>query len=142
MSVKVRPYRRGGWEVDVRVQLPNGRERRERKRAPALVHLRCNRLPDFLAAHSQGHRLHRGVRAVFSERSACSCGKPAIPEELQASSDKKRLRSAAAVLPTHWLSGGRVYLGRRHECERAELPMILPRSAHEWRNSGASALKF
>ena len=35
MSVKVRPYRRGGWEVDVRVQLPDGRERRERKRAPA-----------------------------------------------------------------------------------------------------------
>jgi len=45
---------------------------------------------------------------VFSEHSACSCGKPAISEELQASSDKKRLRSAAAVLPTHWLSGGRV----------------------------------
>jgi integrase len=35
MSVKVRPYRRRGWEVDVRVQLPDGRERRERKRAPA-----------------------------------------------------------------------------------------------------------
>jgi len=35
MSVKVRPYRRGGWEVDVRVRLPDGRERRERKRAPA-----------------------------------------------------------------------------------------------------------
>ena len=31
MSVKVRPYRRGGWEVDVRVLLPDGRERRERK---------------------------------------------------------------------------------------------------------------
>src|SRR5712691_7076291 len=35
MSVKVRPYRRGGWEVDVRVRLPSGTERRERKRAPA-----------------------------------------------------------------------------------------------------------
>src|SRR3990170_1295774 len=35
MSVKVRPYRRGGWEVDVRVRLPDGAERRERKRAPA-----------------------------------------------------------------------------------------------------------
>jgi integrase len=35
MSVKVRPYRRGGWEVDVRVRLPDGSERRERKRAPA-----------------------------------------------------------------------------------------------------------
>jgi hypothetical protein len=27
MSVKVRPYRRGGWEVDVRVRLPSGTER-------------------------------------------------------------------------------------------------------------------
>ena len=34
MSVKVRPYRRGGWEVDVRVVLPDGTHRRERKRAP------------------------------------------------------------------------------------------------------------
>jgi integrase len=35
MSVKVRPYRRGGWEVDIRVRLADGTERRERKRAPA-----------------------------------------------------------------------------------------------------------
>ena len=34
MSVTIRPYRRGGWEVDVRVVLPDGRRRRERKRAP------------------------------------------------------------------------------------------------------------
>jgi integrase len=32
MSVKVRPYRRGGWEVDVRVHLPDGTLRRERKK--------------------------------------------------------------------------------------------------------------
>ena len=34
MSVKIRPYRRGGWEVDVRVVLPDGTPHRERKRAP------------------------------------------------------------------------------------------------------------
>lgn len=34
MSVKVRPYRRGGWEVDVTVRLPNGSRQRERCRAP------------------------------------------------------------------------------------------------------------
>ncbi len=34
MSVTVRPYRRGGWEVDVRVVLPDGRRRRDRKKAP------------------------------------------------------------------------------------------------------------
>lgn len=35
MSVKVRPYRGGGWEVDVGVFLPDGTRRRERKKVPA-----------------------------------------------------------------------------------------------------------
>ena len=35
MGVKVRPYRRGGWEVDITVLLPDGTRRRERKRVPA-----------------------------------------------------------------------------------------------------------
>jgi len=35
MSVTIRPYRRGGWEVDIRVVTPDGtREFRVRKRAP------------------------------------------------------------------------------------------------------------
>jgi Phage integrase, N-terminal SAM-like domain len=35
MSVIVRPYRRGGWEVDIRVFTPDGaRQLRERRRAP------------------------------------------------------------------------------------------------------------
>ena len=34
MSVTVRPYRRGGWEVDVRVVLPDGGRQRDRRRAP------------------------------------------------------------------------------------------------------------
>jgi len=35
MSVKIRPYRRGGWEVDIRVVSTDGtRHRRERKHAP------------------------------------------------------------------------------------------------------------
>src|SRR5882672_578285 len=40
MSVKVRPYRRGGWEVDVTVRLPNGARWRERSKAPVLVEIR------------------------------------------------------------------------------------------------------
>src|SRR5215208_6266836 len=32
MSVTVRPYRRGGWEVDITLRLPNGSSYRERKR--------------------------------------------------------------------------------------------------------------
>lgn len=34
MSVKVRPYRRGGWEVDIQVLLPDGSRIRDRRRAP------------------------------------------------------------------------------------------------------------
>src|SRR5712692_2699054 len=35
MSVTVRPYKRGGWEVDIRVVSPDGsQQHRERKRAP------------------------------------------------------------------------------------------------------------
>lgn len=35
MSVKVRPYKRGGWEVDIRVRLPDKTRIRERLKAPA-----------------------------------------------------------------------------------------------------------
>jgi len=36
VSVTVRPYRRhgGGWEVDIRLRLPNGKRYRERSKAP------------------------------------------------------------------------------------------------------------
>ena len=33
MSVTLRPYRGGGWEVDITIRLPNGSQYRERKRA-------------------------------------------------------------------------------------------------------------
>ena len=34
MSVKVRRYRNGGWEVDITFRLPNGKKHRERSKAP------------------------------------------------------------------------------------------------------------
>lgn len=34
MSVKIRPYRNGGWEVDITFRLPNGLRHRERSKAP------------------------------------------------------------------------------------------------------------
>ena len=33
MSVTLRPYRSGGWEVDIALRLPDGSRHRERKRA-------------------------------------------------------------------------------------------------------------
>src|SRR5919204_7007489 len=35
MSVTVRPYRRGGWEVDVTIRLPDGSRLRERSKSSA-----------------------------------------------------------------------------------------------------------
>ena len=35
MSVKVRKYRKGGWEVDITCRLPDGSRMRERCKAPA-----------------------------------------------------------------------------------------------------------
>ena len=34
MSITLRPYRRGGWEVDITLRLPNGSRHRERSKAP------------------------------------------------------------------------------------------------------------
>ena len=34
MSVTVRKYKRGGWEVDIRGDLPDGRTYRERRKSP------------------------------------------------------------------------------------------------------------
>ena len=34
MSVTVRPYRNGGWEVDIQFRLPDGSRYRQRCRAP------------------------------------------------------------------------------------------------------------
>ena len=40
MSVTIRPYRGGGWEVDIRVVSPDGtRHKRERKRRADVVTL-------------------------------------------------------------------------------------------------------
>jgi integrase len=34
MSVKIRPYRNGGWEIDIRVTLPTGKPKRKRVKCP------------------------------------------------------------------------------------------------------------
>ena len=34
MSIKIRPYRKGGYEVDIVIRLPNGQTHRERRKSP------------------------------------------------------------------------------------------------------------
>ena len=56
MSVKIRPYRKGGWEVDIHVVTPDGkRSLRERRRAP-------------LSARSVAMRWAEGRERVLFER--------------------------------------------------------------------------
>lgn len=43
MSVIVRPYRRGGWEVDIRLVLPDDSEHRERRKAPVTTKMAAQR---------------------------------------------------------------------------------------------------
>ena len=43
MSVIIRPYRRGGWEVDIRLVLPDNSERRERRKAPVTTRTAAQR---------------------------------------------------------------------------------------------------
>src|SRR5512133_661192 len=56
MSITIRPYRRGGWEVDIRVITPDGaRQHRERKRAP-------------VSARTAALRWAEGLERVLFER--------------------------------------------------------------------------
>ena len=43
MSVILRPYRRGGWEVDIRLVLPDNSEHRERRKAPVTTRTAAQR---------------------------------------------------------------------------------------------------
>ena len=47
MSVTIRPYRRGGWEVDIQVVTPDGK-RSLRERKPTVVSTLLAVIPDSL----------------------------------------------------------------------------------------------
>lgn len=57
MSVRVRPYRHGGWEVDITTRLPNGSRRRERSKAPVSSKSAAVRWGE----HRERHLLQHGV---------------------------------------------------------------------------------
>ena len=65
MSVKVRPYKRGGWEVDVQVRLVDGTVYRERRKAPC---------PSKAASKRWGEE-----RANFLVRQGCKPERKEIP---------------------------------------------------------------
>lgn len=55
MSVTVRPYVTGGWEVDIRVRLPDGSVIRERKKAPAQSESNARRWAEARERHLLRH---------------------------------------------------------------------------------------
>ena len=57
MSVKVRTYRTGGWEVDVTFRLPNGCRYRERRKAPVSSKSAAHRWGE----HRERHLLQHGL---------------------------------------------------------------------------------
>ena len=62
MTVKVRPYRKGGWEVDIMIRLDTGERYRERRKAP--VELKSAAMRWGLAR--ERHLLKHGPDAVTS----------------------------------------------------------------------------
>jgi len=64
MSVTVRPYRRGGWEVDITFRLPDGRKHRERSRAPAQSRTGALRWGQDRERHLLRHGLNKTRKEV------------------------------------------------------------------------------
>src|ERR1700676_2043266 len=55
MSVTVRPYRRGGWEVDILFRLPDGSRHRERCKAPVTAKSAAQRWGEDRERHLLQH---------------------------------------------------------------------------------------
>src|SRR5262245_25338988 len=71
--VKVRPYRRGGWEVDITFRLPSGARYRERCRAPVTSKSAAQRWGEDRERHLVLHGLPQPKKEVptleqFKER--------------------------------------------------------------------------
>jgi len=64
MSVTVRPYRNGGWEVDVTFRLPNGQRHRERSKAPVPSESGAKRWGEERERHLLRHGLAQPKKEV------------------------------------------------------------------------------
>ena len=87
MSVTLRPYRSGGWEVDITIRLPDGTQYRERKRASRFSKSAAQRWAEdrerYLLQHgppadTQGGAHTGSVRAEIRRRSRA--GEPSQAE--------------------------------------------------------------
>ncbi len=68
--VTLRTYRRGGWEVDIRLRLPTGEYLRERRRAP---------VSSRAEAQQWGEQREHLVCTQFQASAATACSRPSRP---------------------------------------------------------------
>jgi integrase len=64
MSVRVVPYEHGGWEVDIRLQLPNGKPHRDRKVITGVSRSAARRWAEERQRHLLRHGLPQPVKEV------------------------------------------------------------------------------
>ncbi|RMH36311.1 MAG: site-specific integrase [Deltaproteobacteria bacterium] len=64
MTVRVRKYKRGGFEVDIRVMLPDGKRHRERRRAPVSSRSAARRWGEARERHLALHGLAKPRKEV------------------------------------------------------------------------------
>jgi excisionase family DNA binding protein len=93
MSVTVRPYVNGGWEVDIRVQLPDGRVIRERKKAPAQSESNARRWAEARERHLL---LHGKPKPVGEEVQKTPTMREFAPRFLEGYAKANRLKPSGA----------------------------------------------
>lgn len=64
MSITVRPYRRGGWEVDITFRLPNGLRYCERSKAPVSSRSAARKWGEDRERHLLQHGLPQSSKEV------------------------------------------------------------------------------
>src|SRR5215207_3711656 len=64
MAVKVRPYKSGGWEVDIAFRFPDGRRHRERLKYPASSKSATQRWGEDRQRHLLLHGLPQPMKEV------------------------------------------------------------------------------
>ncbi len=65
MTVKIRPYRKSGWEVDIMIRLDDGQRYRERRKAPVKSKSAAQRWGEkrerYLLTHGPDHTPPRRI---------------------------------------------------------------------------------
>jgi hypothetical protein len=145
MSVTVRPYQRGGWEVDIVCRSPDGRLRRERQRVTVEFEVRRpqERVPPCLCPSASPDRCAVGILTVrlASEKRHVGCHEQKRRRDMtSAGSGATSYRVTQNQARKRVLRTRRKRSRRRHECESRVRRPILPNRADQ--PKGLTVLSF